>query len=479
MTIANPIVITGAGVAVDGGLFTVPINPFSDVTVSDTNIGLTETATITLSNYVPPFFPTDGNGSLTLPQSIPGVTFAETSTLGQYTLTATSPDALTQALNALQFTPIANPLQPGSTTTNFSLTVSDGSGAIASAQNTVLAGAPVITGTVADQLADQDASVSPFSSVTLTDSPNVSSLNVSINVRDSSSGPNGMTTDANGTLSLPPTVQGITLTEVFPGMYTLSAGSPAQLTAALDALVFTPTLTPFGTTVTTDFQLSVSDGYSTTKDFTTSVIATDPPQQLTTGCFCRGTLILTERGERPVEELAIGDRLMTSSGAISPISWIGRTKVTARLVDPLRSWPIRIKANALAESVPSRDMVLSPDHAVFIDGILIQAGALVNDTSIVHETDVPDVFDYYHIELDGHTLIIANNVRSETFIDNIDRLSFDNWKEHEALYPDGKPIVEMPCPRAKSNRQVPRMIREMLAERGIALYGAPLIASAA
>ena len=472
MTIANPIVITGGGTAVDGGLFTVPINPFADVSVSDTNTGVTETATITLSNYVPPFFATDANGSLSLPQSIPGVTFTETSTLGQYKLVADSPAALTQALNALQFTPIANPLQPGSTTTAFTLSVSDGT-ATATAQNTVLAGAPVITGTVADQLSAEDAPVKPFSSVALNNSPGVSSLNVSINVRDSSSGPNGPTTDANGTLSLPPTVQGITLTEVFPGMYTLSAGSPAQLTAALDALVFTPTLTPFGTTVTTDFQLTASDGYSTTKNFTTSVTATDPP------CFCRGTLILTERGERPVEELAIGDHLVTSSKAVSPIRWIGRTKVTARLVDPLRSWPVRIRANALAEGVPSRDMLLSPDHAVFLDGILIHAGALVNDTSIVHETVVPDVFEYYHIELDDHALILANNVRSETFIDNADRLGFENWKEHEALYPGGRPIVEMPCPRAKSNRQVPRTIREKLAERGTALYGAQRIATAA
>ena len=303
-------------------------------------------------------------------------------------------------------------------------------------------------------------------------------MNVSINVRDSSSGPNGPTTDANGTLSLPPTVQGVTLIEVFPGMYTLSAGSPAAANRSARRACLHANADAIWHDGHDRFSivglrwLQHNEGLYDFGHRHGSALDHTP-------CFCRGTLILTERGERPVEELAIGDRLMTSSGAISPISWIGRTKVTARLVDPLRSWPIRIKANALAEGVPSRDMLLSPDHAVFVDGILIQAGALVNDTSIVHETDVPDVFDYYHIELDDHTLIIANNVRSETFIDNVDRLAFDNWKEHEALYPDGKPIVEMPCPRAKSNRQVPRMIREMLAERGIALYGAPLIASAA
>jgi hypothetical protein len=467
--ITNPLVITGAGTSITDGYFTEPLNPFAGVTVSDANTG-PETATITLSEYVPPFAPTDANGSLSLPGSITGISFAETATPGVYTIVADSAASLTQALNALQFTPLANPLQPGSTTTNFALSVTDSSQATATAQNTVLAGAPVITGAVADQLSAEDAPVNPFSSVTLTDSPGVSSLNVSINVRDSSSGQNGPTTDANGTLSLPPSVQGVSLIEVFPGMYSLSAASPAALTAALDAIVFTPTLTPFGTTVTTDFQLTVSDGYSTTTNFTTSVTATDPPPP-EPSCFCRGTLILTERGELPVEELAIGDRLVTSSGAISPVSWIGRRKVTARLVDPLRSWPIRIKADALAEGVPSRDMLLSPEHAVFVEGVLIQAGALVNDSSIIHETAVPEVFDYYHVELDDHALIFANNVRSETFVDNVDRVAFDNWKEHEALYPNGRSIAEMPCPRAKANRQVPRTIREMLSERGIALYG--------
>ena len=56
--------------------------------------------------------------------------------------------------------------------------------------------------------------------------------------------------------------------------------------------------------------------------------------------------------------------------------------------------------------------------------------------------------------------------------------TFDNWREFEELYPEGKSIVEMPYPRAKAYRQVPRTIRERLAERGVALYGAP-IASAA
>jgi len=48
---------------------------------------------------------------------------------------------------------------------------------------------------------------------------------------------------------------------------------------------------------------------------------------------------------------------------------------------------------------------------------------------------------------------------------NVDRLGFDNWGEHQALYPDAKGIVEMPYARAQSVRQVPRAIRQRLAAR--------------
>jgi hypothetical protein len=62
-------------------------------------------------------------------------------------------------------------------------------------------------------------------------------------------------------------------------------------------------------------------------------------------------------------------------------------------------------------------------------------------------------------------------VPAETFIDNVDRLAFDNWSQHEALYPEGKPIAEMPYPRAKAYRQGPWALRERLAERAVALTG--------
>ena len=69
------------------------------------------------------------------------------------------------------------------------------------------------------------------------------------------------------------------------------------------------------------------------------------------------------------------------------------------------------------------------------------------------------------MEVEDHSLIIAENTPAETFIDNVDRLGFDNWAEHVALYPNGKPINELPYPRAKSYRQVPVSIRITLGAR--------------
>jgi hypothetical protein len=185
-------------------------------------------------------------------------------------------------------------------------------------------------------------------------------------------------------------------------------------------------------------------------------------------CFTAGTLIAVPDGEAPVETLKRGDLVLTAEGAAKPVTWLGRQTVSSRFADPLRSWPVRVKAGALAENVPARDLFVSPDHALLVDGVLVQAGALVNDLSIVRETRVSDSFVYYHVELDDHSLILAENVPVETFIDHVDRMYFDNWAEHEALYPEGKPIEEMSYPRAKSRRQIPVAIREVIAERAVA-----------
>lgn len=186
-------------------------------------------------------------------------------------------------------------------------------------------------------------------------------------------------------------------------------------------------------------------------------------------CFCAGTMIRTPTGEVPVESLRPGDCVTTAEGAALSVRWLGRQTVSTVFSDKLRVLPIRIKAGAIADQTPLRDLLVSPDHAIFIDGVLIHAGALVNGTSIVRETEVPAVFPYYHVEVDAHALIVAEGAPVESFVDNVDRLRFDNWAEHEALYPHGKPVTELPYARAKAFRQIPREIRAKLAARAEAI----------
>ncbi len=193
---------------------------------------------------------------------------------------------------------------------------------------------------------------------------------------------------------------------------------------------------------------------------------------LVSPCFCAGTLIETDRGPVAIEEMAIGDKVVTSDGRTEPVQWIGTRAVAPRFMDPLKVMPIRIKAGALGEGVPARDLLLSPDHAVLVDGILAQAGALVNGASIVREETAPESFTYYHIELADHSLILAEGAAAETFVDNVDRMGFDNWAEHEALFGTDLIIVEMEHPRAKSQRQVPQSTRNRLMARAIDVAGA-------
>lgn len=182
-------------------------------------------------------------------------------------------------------------------------------------------------------------------------------------------------------------------------------------------------------------------------------------------CFYPGTMIATPTGERAVESLAIGDLVLTSEGKVKPVRWMGRQTVSTRFGDPLRMLPVRILAGALADGVPARDLLVSPDHALLVEGVLVQAGALVNGMTILRQFDVPEVFTYHHIELAEHDLVLAEGAPAETFVDNIDRLNFDNWAEHQALYGNEPSIPEMDRPRAKAQRQVPVAVRHALAER--------------
>ena len=98
-----------------------------------------------------------------------------------------------------------------------------------------------------------------------------------------------------------------------------------------------------------------------------------------------------------MEDLAIGDLVVTASGAHRPIRWLGHRAYAARFANPNPDLlPIRVKACALAEGVPSRDLWVSPKHALYLDCVLIPAAAFVNVSSIVKVERV-EIVKYLHV----------------------------------------------------------------------------------
>ncbi|WP_349959764.1 Hint domain-containing protein [Rhizobium sp. ZPR3] len=142
-----------------------------------------------------------------------------------------------------------------------------------------------------------------------------------------------------------------------------------------------------------------------------------------TSCFLRGTLIRTPEGDIPVEDFRVGDLVVTHKG-VAEIKWVGRRRIDPKAIDkPRDTLPIRIQAGAFAANVPARDLYVSPDHCMFFGESLIPAKFLVNGTTITQEaTLVP--FEYFHIELEQHSIILAEGAQTETYLDLGGRLSF-------------------------------------------------------
>lgn len=134
-------------------------------------------------------------------------------------------------------------------------------------------------------------------------------------------------------------------------------------------------------------------------------------------CFASGTRITTDRGPVPVEELALGDRIRTRDNGYQPVRWLGKTTVPA-----IGTWaPIKISAGTLGTS---RDLLVSPQHRMLLSGpqtslmfdsteVLASACHLLNDHSILRQAG--GVVTYYHILLDRHEIIFAEDSPTESF----------------------------------------------------------------
>lgn len=180
--------------------------------------------------------------------------------------------------------------------------------------------------------------------------------------------------------------------------------------------------------------------FTSAYDFTTGTIPSGSASRLllTVTCFAAGTRILTDKGERPIEAIQPGDLvavLRNGEKVLEPVAWVGFSRIDlARHAKPELAAPIRVKAGALAERTPSRDLLLSPEHCLIIGGGCIPVKLLVNGASIARECPT-EPFTYYHLELVKHGILLAEGAASESYLDTGNRAAFDNADSPRLLHP--------------------------------------------
>jgi collagen type I/II/III/V/XI/XXIV/XXVII alpha len=203
---------------------------------------------------------------------------------------------------------------------------------------------------------------------------------------------------------------------------TIVVDTPAAATFALNGSVVT---------VSTGGTLAFTGTAAAQTAFNTAGALVD---QVVVPCFAAGTRIETVAGPVAVERLRVGDEVRTLLGGPGRIVWVGsRTVDCGRHPRPERVWPVRIARNAFGPGLPGRALFVSPDHALYLDGVLIPAKLLVNGTTVRQVARRHVV--YYHIELERHDVVLAEGLPAETYLDTGDRVDFAG-ETTVRLFPD-------------------------------------------
>jgi hypothetical protein len=196
--------------------------------------------------------------------------------------------------------------------------------------------------------------------------------------------------------------------------------------------------------------------------------------EITAICYVRGTNILTPTGNVPVESLKIGDLLVTRFGGIRPVKWIGRQSYDVRMLrNSPDKCPVRIRAGALGDKMPARDLLVSPGHAILVENILILASRLVNGVTILHEPITAEIgkLDYYQIEFVTHDCVIAEGTWAETYADAPGlRAQFHNAADFFSRYSDEAPpeALTLCAPRPERGAKLESALTPVIARAAIA-----------
>ena len=184
-------------------------------------------------------------------------------------------------------------------------------------------------------------------------------------------------------------------------------------------------------------------------------------------CFVAGTQNRTPQGERAIETLQPGDLISTANG-VKPIKFISRNTRHFNELLAVGKSPIRVAASAFGAAGPVADLLMSPSHALCLEGTLIEAAALLDHAGVSRVCEwQSQQLTYFNIELEQHELIWANDALTESYFSSyrsngFSRQSWDNFDEYRALYGDGELMQELPLPRIPFSRQLPAALRAKL-----------------
>jgi autotransporter passenger strand-loop-strand repeat protein len=198
-----------------------------------------------------------------------------------------------------------------------------------------------------------------------------------------------------------------------------SAGGTAVLNTATDVLTVTEGANSATLQLVGDYT-----GYN----FNLSNAAT-AAEVTATPCFCAGTQLLAADGMVAVEDICVGDMMVTmrpDGPAMRRVVWTGKRSLDLRRHPaPEMVRPVRIRAGAFALGVPERDLRLSPLHAVYHEGHLFEVASLINGVTIYQEQNGAHV-TYYHIELDSHDILLAEGLEVESYLDTGSKIMFED-----------------------------------------------------
>lgn len=151
-------------------------------------------------------------------------------------------------------------------------------------------------------------------------------------------------------------------------------------------------------------------------------------QSFSLACFLPGSMIETSAGDIAVEMLRRGDHLIAyvdGSPITRSIVWTGYQHVTVQpgLPDDEAGYPVRILKDAISDGVPYKDMLITPEHRLFFGAAFIPVRMLVNGRSIFYDRTISS-YTYYHVETAEHSIIRADGVLTESYLDTGNRNSF-------------------------------------------------------